>query len=779
MKNRALPLALLSVCLSLSGTMKPLPGQSPPAATTIAFNLPQPALTSAGIYDTNGHLVRVLWTMKQLAAGAQTAPWDGLDQTGQAVPPGAYSYHIKVNNATYTNVGAIGNSGQPANAAGHTPANLESVAVDSAGAVYTANNWDEAGADFKKWDATGHAVYEANYQIRNGQPNGAPYSIATDDQYLYCGMGGWESEQWKNLQQVQRFTLKDGKAAPFAAGPEGIKDGHINIYEWPKKLIPPGTPPADAALMGAPLRALAISDTTIFVADALGGKIRRYDKATGVAQGEFPVPLPQAIALDAMGRVWVGHSHHQIDVFTPAGQHVAGPFGGLNDVAALAFGPMVPGKPRRLYVAASGAGQVVGLDVTGRNKKWVHILGQRAQPGDRAADRFFHLRGMAVDKTGNLFTIQVEPISGARLAKWSPEGKLLWEQFGAEFVTLGNYGASNPDDFYSMSLHHYRLLSHTAGTWNYANDAYAGDASQPVAYHSDPHGVPRVLRLGGHDFYFVPTGDGVQVYRIDGKVLRLVALVGGRDPAPDGTAHGHDLGQWTWHDSAGTGQPKPADIQWFKQPGQGHYSVFGTDVDAAGNIWFANTETHSIWEIPLGALDARGNPTYDWVQAHEALARDASPLGFEPNMAQHAADGSIYAFGWSKTWPAPQNNPFWMGGSTLVRFDAKGTLLWAVPLPDTCVGLDVIPGGGCMVGKGSGANIYHYSADGLLLNILAPGKAMENQTGWMDNHASVAVSRDPRDHLLDVFAEDDYVLRIGWYRVDDRNIQSIEGRVTR
>ena len=96
-----------------------------------------------------------------------------------------------MNRATYVNVGAIGNSGQPADAAGHTPTHMAAVAVDDEGSVYTANGWDEAGADFKKWDKDGKSIYDANYQIRNGKPNGAPYAIAVDDQYLYCSMGGW------------------------------------------------------------------------------------------------------------------------------------------------------------------------------------------------------------------------------------------------------------------------------------------------------------------------------------------------------------------------------------------------------------------------------------------------------------------------------------------------------------------------------------------------------------------------------------------------------------
>jgi hypothetical protein len=202
------------------------------------------------------------------------------------------------------------------------------------------------------------------------------------------------------------------------------------------------------------------------------------------------------------------------------------------------------------------------------------------------------------------------------------------------------------------------------------------------------------------------------------------------------------------------------------------------DVDARGNIVYADLSTPSIREIPIGPPDARGNPTYDWKDAKDIIPKDQSPLKFEPNMAQRADDGSVYAFGWSARWPQPKNNPFWMGGTTLARFDKAGKPLWAIELPKLCVGLDVIPGGGgCIAGIGNGARLLHYSPDGLLIGAMEPGEAMHKQTGWLDNHASVAVNRDPRDHELDIFAEDDYTLRIAWYRVDDRATETISGRI--
>jgi hypothetical protein len=741
-------------------------------ANEFGYELPQAAATSAGIYDKDGRLVRVLWTREQKPAGKATAQWDGQDQFGKPAPSGTYEFRVVANRATYANVGAIGNSGRAPTPEAHTPANMGSVAVDSAGGIYTANGWDEAGADFTKWDAAGNVVYDGRYQMRNGQPNGAPYSIAVDGSTIYCGMEGWASKPWNHKQQVQRFSLSDGKLERFTDVPD--KFGHIELYEWPEHQIPSGTPAVDAELMRMPLRALAVSGETLLVADALAGKVRGFNKVTGRLEKEFAVKLPTALAVDQSGRIWVGHEHGKVSVFSADIIRIAQPLNHLGEIVALAFDP-----DGRLCVADRAAGKVLIYNVNGEKADWARSFGQPAKAGDRAADHFFQLRGVAVDPKGFMVTIQTEPAGGARVARWTPDQKLAWEHFGCEFVSLGNYGADNPDTFYSMSFHRYHLADRAAGRWDYTGCM----VSEKPGYQSDVHGVPRLLKLGDHKFWFMPTGDGVQVYRVDERGtehgMRLAAILGSSSPDVQGNPRGSNGGQWSWSDTSNAGKLSQADVQWFKKPGQGRHAVFGVDVDLHGDVWFGELNTHAIWTVPMAGLNSAGNPTYDWSKAREAVRNDTSPLEFQANMAQRAEDGSIYAIGWSKPWPSPKDNPFWMGGSTLARFDAHGQRLWAVPLPEVSVGMDTIPGGegGCLVGTGKNAAVLHYSADGLLIGSISPGAAMNKQSGWFDNHACVAVNRDRRDGILDVFTEDDFALRIGWYRIDDRKIDVIAGNV--
>ena len=747
------------------------------ADTTISVTLEGAALTSAGIYDSDDHLVRSLWQMEQTPAGKLERTWDGLDDRGNRAAAGTYSYKVVVNNSTYANVGAIGNSGLPSSAANHTPTVMHGVAIDSEGSIYTANHWNEPGADFKKWDKDGKSVLQANYVIRNGSPNGAPYACAVDDGFLYCAVDGWDDDTSKDRQLIERFRQQTGALAKFT---DSGSDGHITVYEWANKKIPATATGDDRQIMGWPLRSIVVKDKTLFVADALGGRVLRYNKKTGKPEGEFPVTLPTALAFDKAGQLWVGHEHRKVSIFTPEGKLVREALHDLGDVQSLAFGP-----DGRLYVADGKAGQVRIFDVSPAQPKQTATLGQKAVPGDRAADRFFALKGVAVDAQGFVVTIQNEPVGGARLARWNPQLKLAWEHFGTMFVSNVNYGAFDPDTIYSFNFHRYTLKDRAKGTWE-----YTGNVHSPEAYthlrSNEVHGSPRILKLGPAkgEFMFHPVGDGVHIYRFTSTIPRiphLVAMVGGGDMGPTGASETKDnkMGKWSWCSPSATGsEPKAADIQWFKKSGEkdATYSNKGVNIDAQGNLWYG--DDGRIWKIPLESFNAAGNPHYDWAAATVFAQKDDSGMEFSPYMVQRADDGSVYAFGESKAWPKSMTRKYdaWMGGLTLAKFDAKGVRQWTVKLPDTVTGMDVIPGSnGVIVATAFNCTIYHYSVDGLQIGSVRPGEAMSNDIGDLDNTASLAVNRDPRDGIIDVFCEDDRVLRVGWFRIDDKKIKTAKG----
>jgi len=781
------------------------PRQPATAPSDFTYELPRAGLTSAGVFDADGKLVRTLWRTTSQPAGKHSETWDGMTDFKQPAAPGKYEVRVVLNNGTYTNVANIGNTGQPPDDHGHLQGNAPDMTVDANGRIYTANGWDEAGHDFKVFNPDGTTAFHARYQIRNGNPNGAPYSIAVDDKFIYCGMGGWAHEPWNSKQQLQRFTIENGNHTTFTD--ESLKDsaGHIQLYEWPERQIPETVAPADVGMMHAPLRAVAIRGDELLCADVLGNKIHRFHKVTGKKLGEFNVALPHALAVDdARGLIFVGHEHSKVSIFDGDGKLLKTPITDAKFVQAIKFCP----RGTRLILTDSGANQVrVYREMIPGHRLAVPaygaptIFGGPAKPGDDQPDRFYKLQCAVMDHEGNLIVSQSFPAAGFRLTKFAageakdenaklfsvPTTKVVWDHMGLEFCSVGNYAAYRPDEVITQRMHRI-AIDRKNSTWTYKGTVLQSDPK----YIDHQHGVPRILKIGQNEFFFQAYGDGMQAYRRDSDgLLRLSAMVGGINPRPDGTWNDFvppekktGMGQWTWSDANGDGVVDEKEINTFKEFGQGQYSVLGMNVDMQGNILYCDHHTWGIHELPRTGVDAKGNPTWDWAKGRQLVERDETPAKFFPLMAVRAEDGSIYALGRPEEGSVFEranrqiDGWVWMGGELMAKFDKTGQRQWVIRMPKKCNGIDVIPGGGAATGFFEDGETYHVSPDGLVIGSVKPGDPSGNQTGWLDNTSAVVANRGP-DGVIDLFIEDSYLHRFLWHRIDDKNIQTINVAVER
>ena len=122
----AISCRLARLFLCLSGFFASLHAQQ-----NFSVQLSQGGLTSAGIFDSSGRIVRTLWALETLSAGNLNCSWDGRDDLGTPVPPGSYTWKVLRNGSQYNNIGVIGNTGLPPITSGHVPSLIEGLAVDS------------------------------------------------------------------------------------------------------------------------------------------------------------------------------------------------------------------------------------------------------------------------------------------------------------------------------------------------------------------------------------------------------------------------------------------------------------------------------------------------------------------------------------------------------------------------------------------------------------------------------------------------------------------------
>lgn len=777
--------------------------ESPSRQAVFTFDLSKAAVTSAGVYDASDRLISVLWEMKQLPRGTSQGAWNGKDGYGNDMPAGTYKFRVVANRSIYRNIGVIGNTG--ANTFGHIPTNFECLALGQDGFLYSVHDWNEPHHKVIMWDtSTGQVHAHSGNAIRD-----IPKAVCVDNEFAYVTARSNHNPNDPEMRRSRvRFTitrLRIGKTkgerrwqiAPFTqAGDE------ITVYSG-NASYPDDSSQDARALMTVPLLSIAVNDDRLYVTDSLAGKVRIYDKVTGVETGSFAVELPQSIEVAPDGRIWVGHARHKVSVFAADGRYVATPIDDLLDLEAVTIS-----TNGVLGIADRGAGQVKLYLMDGDRLTELQTLGHKAGAGDPSADRFHELRALAIDPEGNVYTAQTERAQrGGRLAKFNRAGTAVWEQLGLEFSSCATYSADEPDALYSSYRHNY-TLNKRDGSWT-----YIGNNTPDPAPYWRPSGHARILNIDGEKFYVASMGDGVQSYRIEkssvpgfGPELKLAAVLGRADPLPDARRgepwRPESRFLWSWRDDTGDAAPQRDEIRFAAKPGDGQslWQYGALTVDADGNIWMGsydrggNTpERESIWMIPMKGVNARGNPVYDWQSARCAVTREqlipaemltashADPT-VQPKLVHRADDGLLYFYA-RCNWPdAPRLGGLHMGGNFLAALDGE-EYKWNRVLPETCVGLAAIPGGhgGCVVGgRPRHGIVHHYSREGLRIGAFGPdpkvmGEPPNVTSGALDMFHAINVCRDPRDGLLDVFVEDNYNLRIAWYRIDDRDISTVNG----
>ena len=267
---------------------------------------------------------------------------------------------------------------------------------------------------------------------------------------------------------------------------------------------------------------------------------------------------------------------------------------------------------------------------------------------------------------------------------------------------------------------------------------------------------------------------------------------------------------WSWHDAKGDNEVIQEEVVIEASPDNPkdwEWPLGGMTIDDQGWLWIASfvrrppnpRQESSIYAIAPEGPDDSGNPIYRWSSAKVMVTDEAGPraLGiqkgddFQWKLAGRSIDdGMIYGLGSTRKQGTPQEGGLHMGGNVLMGFALKdgeqiNDARWAVVLPKKTVGLAPVPGGngGVLVGGDPWrAGVRHYTKDGLLIGGFQSDPRygvppFDWPSGLLDAQLAVNCNRDPRDGMLDVWTEDNFNQRLIWYRVDDRDIETIEGKI--
>ena len=332
---------------------------------------------------------------------------------------------------------------------------------------------------------------------------------------------------------------------------------------------------------------------------------------------------------DKQGRTWklavryVTPKDHEYD-FEPEGIRCDGEaveFPGLFQPTALALS-----NDGLLMVADSGTGprqQVLFYDVADpKRPRLVRAFGDHGgigsgKPGEVTPTKFWGIRGIGMDREGNLYVAQSE--MGSILRKFTPDGKLAWELFGHFFVDVACADPrSDGEDVWGVQERYRMDYGRPSGQ----EARWVGYSLDRHKYPNDPRGLtfvkqqgehgltsPQVVDLDGRRLMYVGgmfASNFINIFRFDGEI----AVPSGLIMQWDGPIFRTDLkwpphrpgGPFIWRDSSGDGDYQSD--EYAPNTDRVHPGPFW--VDKKGNIWMA----YGFFRYDFQGFDPKGNPTY-------------------------------------------------------------------------------------------------------------------------------------------------------------------------
>jgi hypothetical protein len=382
----------------------------------LAVDLPMSGKASLVIEDPAGRRVRNLVSAAAVEKGRQTFAWDGLDESGNPVPPGDYRWR-SVNHPGLKPAHVMDFCDAP----GSNHGTLHAAATNGR-SLFFASPVAEGGWEIIELAADGSFVRGFNPPHGHGLGRVA---IAADEDYLYAAHDGmaWgvhldrSKPGWKEQRtlSVVRFRLATGEVEDF---PGGVRHAPLKRYE-----AGPGAPmrAGDFALAG-----LALWQGKLHLADRSSNEVHRIDPAAGKRTDGFALTDPVALSASAAGL-------HAI----AGGKLVKLGNGRASAIASLA------GDPKGLHAAPDGhfytsdaAARVVRvLNAKGAEVKVVGTPGGIA-PGPYDPLKLDHPAGLVL-LDGRLWVTEDGRWQPKRLAAFDARtGAVVKEFFGPT-----NYGA--------------------------------------------------------------------------------------------------------------------------------------------------------------------------------------------------------------------------------------------------------------------------------------------------------------------------------------------------
>jgi hypothetical protein len=330
---------LLSILLALFSLFFVETGFSQTATPGLSFifKLDSTSRTSAGVYESDGTLVRTLWTGIDYAAGTHKAFWDGKDDLGKSVPEATYSAKVLSNNVKYEWQGVIGNTSDSLTGEGiHRGLDFKFDMAIAGNKAYFAMGYGEK-APAQEWILLSKPQIKNQINITSQGANQASRYVATDGTNVYwAGGDSYSGGVNGTITMVFATKVSDNTEVIFPAGrPYDFVRG--GIYSSVIDLV--------NSSMGLPTGlAVQKTGTYLFVARKAMNEIHVLNKTTGALVHIIKnITSPGRLTVDGNDNLWIISGTNSVSKFTVNSDGTLGSatltLSGLVDPLALAISP--------------------------------------------------------------------------------------------------------------------------------------------------------------------------------------------------------------------------------------------------------------------------------------------------------------------------------------------------------------------------------------------------------------------------------------------------------
>ena len=675
--------AALSSC-TMASAAQPVPAADEGAP--VAYSLPREAFATVNITRPDGWVVRELIVGEKQRPGRHEAFWDGRDNNGRILPPG--SYEVRVLHHTgiaWDYVTSIGNGGTPPwQTADHTGGwggnhgNALAVAVDDT-AVYMGWTSTEGPYCVLKRTLDGS---RGIWGIHLGPFEGVTH-LAADGRHLYA-------LNPRKLRKINRDTGRVLVAADVKSGkPEDAKDA---VLVSPADSVTGSfTPEHGERWMGGVVWGLAVVGERVYVSNPWRDVIDVFD-----AGNLQPVPAenirlirPRGLAPDGKGGLLAvsttasqASSLLAVDVKSREWKPIPAP---LDCPFAVARG-----TDGVIYVAEAGTSHQVKK--LGPDGKLLAAFGRKGggtdfdlgtgggqfQPQD-----FRSPAALAVNPDGSFWV--VEDNIPKRIARFSPDGKLLYQAFGSvNYAALVAPNPSDPEELFSTMWGVFSArVDYAKKTW--AMGRILRSRMAPGGIEGlDPGGNPaRLLARGGKTYMW--TGSGLAIVEKD--CLRPVVCFFPRIPDTGPLAElakqrnaknrGWNTDATIWCDTNGNAAAQPDEVQFVPLPNAKHGPQYFGNCGIADDFSLITWGYH--WK-PSSFTDA-GVPLYRTEGLVCEPAFNADDFSWAGESPMRDSQGNYYLLKNDGVPAAPHGNGFWSGrtsGSFLASYRPDWSPRWMI-----------------------------------------------------------------------------------------------------